>query len=212
MKSSVWLIGAGLMGAALQAQAAGDVRAAIGSGIFELEGDGDKLESDSLTSFDFRATFKPTDNIFVRGQYMLGSSDKIEIEGDKYDVDTDIDVLRLAVGYGANVSEIRLYGAVEYVDLTLEISGGGESIKGDDNGVAITGGIGDQGTGKWLWNVELSLIKLDELDGASLEASVGYRFTPAFSVGGGLQSYAFEDSDDYEYNFGQLYIGAQLSF
>lgn len=213
MKSSAWLIGAGLMGAAMQVQAAGgDVRASVGAGSFELDPDGGyKLEADT-TSFDFRGSFKPTDNIFLRGQYLLSTGDEIEIDGDDYNVDTDINMLRLAVGYGGNVSSVRLYGAVEYVDLDLELSGEGESLEGKDDGVALTGGIGDQGLGNWIWSVELSLIKLDETDGAALEASVGYRFSPAFSVVGGLQSLAFEDDYNYEYTFGQLYIGAQLSF
>ena len=213
MKSSVGLIGAGLLGAAMQVHAAGgDVRASVGSGFTEIDIDGwNKIKADT-TAFDVRGSFKPTDNIFLRGQYLTHSGDKVEISGDKYKADTDIDLLRLAAGYGGNVGSLRLYGAVEYVDVDGELSDDVDSLKYNGDGIGITGGISDQGTGNWIWSVELSLLKLDDVDGASFEASLGYRFTPLFSVIGGVQSYAFEDDYDDEYSFGQVYIGAQLSF
>ncbi len=203
-------LSASLMGMAFSAQAAGgDVRASIGGGSFKVEPDYDyDYEADEVTTFDIRAAFKPTENVFLRGQYLMGSADKLEYAGYDYDTDLDINVLRLGAGYGGNAGSIRVYGALEYVD--IEISVDNDEI-GDD-GVAFTGGIGDQGAGSWLWNVELSLIKLQDSNGASLEATLGYRFTPMFALVGGIQSYAFEDDYDAEYSYGQLHIGGQLSF
>jgi hypothetical protein len=211
MKRSLELIGAGLLlGASLQAQAAVDVRAAIASGYGEIEVPGLDAKIEDFVGGDFRARFQANEHVFLRGQYLTMSGSDFRANGQDYDVDTDLDVLRLGVGYGSNWNAIRLYAAAEYVDLKLGIEGE------DDNadGLGATVGIGDQGNGSWFWNAELSALLLDDLRGASLEASVGYRFTPTVAGLIGVQSYSLEDSDDSdsEFGFGQVYAGFQLSF
>jgi hypothetical protein len=211
MKSSLGLIAAGLLlGATTQTQAAVDVRAALAGGYAEIEAPGLDAKVDDFVGGDFRARFQANEHVFLRGQYLTMSGDEFRANGQDYYVDTDLDVLRLGAGYGSDWNAIRLYAAAEYVDLELGLDG--ESDGTDGFGASV--GIGDQGGGNWVWNVELTALFLDDLRGAGLDASIGYRFTPMFTGLIGVQSYALEDKDDSdnEFNFGQTYIGVQLSF
>lgn len=211
MKRSVELIGAGLLlGASLQAQAAVEVRAALAGGAGEIESPGFDAKIKDFVGGDFRARFEAGEHVFLRGQYVTLSGDEFRTDGQTYDIDTDLDVLRLGAGYGSDWKAIRLYAAIEYIDLDLGIEGESDSTDGIGGSV----GIGDQGKSNWAWNLELSVLRLDDLDGASIDASVGYRFTPSLTGLIGVQSYSFEDKDDSdnEFSFGHSYIGIQLSF
>ncbi|MDB5969779.1 MAG: outer membrane protein beta-barrel protein [Hydrocarboniphaga sp.] len=206
MKYRVLLLCFGVLGISAQAQALGNLRAAIGSGGFELD-DGDLDVDADLSSADFRAALQVNEHVFLRGQYTRYSANKIEIDGDKYDADMDLDTVRLGAGYGGDVGSIRLYGAAEYVSLDFEIEGESD----DGNGWGVTLGIGDQNKSKLMWNAELTFLDVDGTGGASLDASIGYRITPVFAGLIGVQSYALED-DDSELSFGSAYLGLQLSF
>lgn len=199
---------AGLVGTSIQAQAGGSLRAAVGAGSFELDDDDSGLDADAdLTSFDFRGAFQLSNNVFLRGQYTLNSADKIKVDGTKYDTDIDLNTLRLGAGYGADVGSIRLYGAAEFVKLDFKI----EDESDDGNGWGLTIGIGNQSQSNWIWNAELSFLDVEGTTGASVDASVGYRFTPMFAGLFGVQSYAFED-DGTELTLGSGYLGVQLMF
>lgn len=206
-KQILMITAAGLLAWDYQAHAAGDVRAAFGAGTYEVDTSEGKAESD-LIGFDLRGSFKPTEKLFLRGEYLSTSGDKIEAGGEKFDIDTEIDVLRLGAGYGVNAGPVRVYGVLEYANVNVEIDGEGD----DTNGWGVGGGIADQGSGPWLWNVELSWLSLDEVDGASLDATLGYRFTPALSGLIGVQSYVLEADGGDELTLSQFYLGGQFSF
>ena len=193
---------------AAPAHAGGTVRGAIGTGSFELdEKSGFDADADT-TVFDFRGAFDVSEHVFLRGEYTSASADELDVEGTDFDIDTDISALRLGAGYGANVGGVRLYGVAEFVQLEIEVDGEGE----DGNGYGLTGGIADQGKGKLLWSVELSFLDVEETAGATLDATVGYRFTPSLAGVVGLQSYALEDSDENELSLGALYLGLEARF
>jgi hypothetical protein len=206
MKYRALLLCVGVLAVGAQAHAFGNVRAAIGGGSFELDDSDLDVDAD-LSSVDFRAAFHVNGHVFLRGQYTRYSANEIEVDGDDFDADMNLDTLRLAAGYGGDVGSIRLYGAAEYVKLDVEIEGEGD----DGNGWAVTVGIGDQNKSKLMWNAELSFLDVDDTSGASLDASIGYRITPAFAGLIGVQSYALED-EATELSFGSAYLGLQLSF
>jgi hypothetical protein len=206
MKYRALLLCVGVLGVSVQAQALGNVRAAIGGGSLELDDSDLDIDAD-LSSADFRAAFQVNEHVFLRGQYTRYSANEIEIDGDDLDADMDLDTMRLGAGYGGDVGSIRLYGAAEYVKLDFKIEGESD----DGNGWGVTLGIGDQNKSKLMWNAEMSFLDVEGTGGASLDASIGYRITPFFAGLIGVQSYALKDEGS-ELSFGSAYLGLQLSF
>jgi len=208
MKYRVLLFCLGVLGMGAQAQAFGTtLRAAAGSGSFELDEDAGMDAEGDLSSADFRAAFQVNEHVFLRGQYMHSSGDEVEIDDVEYDADIDWNTMRLGAGYGGKLGAIRLYGVAEYIDLDFKVDG--ETDGG--NGWGVTIGIGDQGSTKLLWSAELSVLDVEGTSGMSIDSSIGYRITPLFGVLIGAQSYTFEEHSD-ELSLFNLYLGLQLAF
>lgn len=177
----------------------------------ELDDGEDEIKLEGV-GIDARGHFELTDHLFLRANILATSGDEGEVNGDSFDVDSDLTVFRGGGGYQGAVGAVVLFGAAEYGKVKLKISGDGGSVVGKDNGFILTGGIKDSGEGKFLWEAELGLLAFDDSEGAAFDFTLGYRFNPSFALIGGGQAYALEDDDNVEYAVASATVGVRFSF
>ena len=184
------------------AMATGWIEARIADGTYEFDQDDADidLEAEGAAGFDLRAQFDATPNLFLRGEYLSSEADEAELNGDEFDIDIEAEVLRGGVGLQSGST----------VKMNLEL----ESEEANEDGFAMSGGLKDGGTAKFLWNVELGLVQLDDTDGGTFDVTLGYRFNPTVAVFGGAQSYVFGEDDDNDGELSLVHLtgGVRLSF
>lgn len=178
----------------------------VGSAM-EIEDDFDTIEVEG-SGFDLRGQVQLTPSLFGRASYLSTESDEVELNGVDVDGDIEFDVLRAGLGLmGAN-NNLGYFGALEYFDADLTVEGLGEG----ESGFGASFGLRDAGMTPFIWNVELGILRLEDVDGGMFQADLGYRFNPTVALVGGVQSYALEDDFDVEYAFVQVTLGIRLQF
>lgn len=169
------------------------VEARIAGSNTEIEDSTDKIEIDS-TGFDLRAGGEITDQIGIRASYLQVDSDEATLNGTTADVDTELTIIRVGPTY--NFTDVGqnavFFGGAEFASVDFEVNGDGDS----DTGFDVLLGLHDKAANKFLWNVELGYVSLEDKTGALFEFNVGYRFTPNLSAILGGQGYALENDDE----------------
>lgn len=171
------------------------------------EFDGDELEISGVGA-ELRGEFAASDSLSLRGRYSFSQSDEVDLNGETFDADTDISLLRLGASVQVALQAIRIYGALDFAQVETEIEG--ES--NDENGYVISGGIRDLGQGPFIWNVELGYVDIGDASGVAIEGNLGYQVTPSFALIGGIDSYGLEDDFDVEIGLANISFGGRFSF
>lgn len=210
MKPKYLLAAAGFC-AASTAWAGVSIDGRLSGSRFELDDGVDKIEMDGV-GVDARAHAELGPNLFLRGQVLATRGDKGELNGASLDIDNDLSVFRGGAGIQGTTGSVVLYGAAEYGKVKLKVSGPGGSAVGEDKGFIGSAGLRDDGSGSFLWQAEIGVLALDESEGAALDFTLGYRFTPGFALVVGAQAYALKDDTDVEYRIASGTVGARFSF
>jgi len=175
----------------------------------EAEDGVDKFEAES-TGFEFRGSADLSDRAGVRFSYVAVDGDEVEVNGDSFDLDFTLKLLR--VGPTVNFTEVggnaHFYGVAEYVRFTSGAEGENDTESGFDVGI----GFKDAGKTGFLWDAELGYLKVKDAKGVFLQGSLGYRFNSTFALLAGVQSYATEDDDNIEEVYANATLGARISF
>ena len=204
---AAWLALA-LCGACTPALGANWIDGRVAGGKYEIDDDIDEIEAEEATGFDLRAQIEPTPNVFFRAQYLNSESDELEVNGtDVDDVDFEFDMLRGGVGLQGGEG-FKYYGVVEYGEAGFDIEG----VEVEDDGVILSVGLSDDGSGPFLWNVELGAVEFDDVDGGAFEFTLGYRLNPSLAIVLGGQGYALEDDFDGEIDVSHATLGVRVSF
>lgn len=186
---------------------AGNIDLRLAAGSLEFEDGPDEIEIEN-SGFQFRGEAGLSEQFFLRANYLDLSSDEVEVNGVDVNVDVDASVLRAGLGGGGVVGSTFMFGALEYGRLDIEVDG--ESA--DDSGYVVSFGIRGNTESPFLWSVELGLVKFDDVDGGTFDATLGYQFNQTFALVGGIQSYYLEDDFNAEADLVTATIGARILF
>lgn len=206
-KMGVFVAGIALLMPVLS-NAAGFVDARLVGSAVEIDDPFDNIQADGV-GYELRGQVDFSPMVFGRVSYLNTVADETELNGVDYFDDFKTEVLRGGLGIQGANNNLRYFGVIEYVDVTLDIETLGE---GSEDGFILSGGLGDAAKSAFLWNVELGLVRLDDSDGAVFAFDIGYRFNPSIAIVFGGQGYAFEDSDDFEYTISHGTLGVRVSF
>lgn len=207
-----WLLGVGLAVVSTTAASQNTLDFRLVSGAYEVEDGADDLEAEGGVGFNLKGQFQVNESLFIRANYLTAEPDEVEINGQDLDgVELEGTFLRVGLGLGGVNENLRYYGALEFADAELELRGNGGSLTSDDDGLVLSVGLGDNGETVFLWEVELGLVQLDEVDGGTFEFALGYRFNEQVAILFSGQSYAVED-DVAEYTLGHGMLGVRVGF
>ncbi|WP_420426791.1 hypothetical protein [Algiphilus sp.] len=207
-----WLFGMGLAVVSSTAASQNTLDFRLVSGAYEVEEGADELEAEGGVGFNLKGQFHVNERLFIRANYLTAEPDEVEINGQDLDgVELEGTFFRVGLGLGGVNENLRYYGALEFGDVELELSGSGGSVASDDNGLVVSVGLGDNGETAFLWEVELGLVQFDEVDGGSFEFALGYRVNEQVAILLSGQSYAVED-DVAEYTLGHGMLGVRIGF